>query len=149
MILALGGCRFWCSGGRMGRVDLAGAARLELVSGVAQLRPEDAMLEAMLSGWRGQQAARGLREDTVVLRERLGGRVGEVAGGDPGGWAPGDLDGGAVRPPGGGGRGGGGPRGAGGGRGRGGGGGGRRRRGGRGARGRAPPPPPPGVGGEV
>jgi integrase/recombinase XerC len=43
------------------RVDLAGAAHLELVCGVAQLRPEDAMLEAMLRGWRAQQAARGLR----------------------------------------------------------------------------------------
>ncbi len=33
----------------MGRADLAGAAHLELVSGVVQLRPEDAMFEAMLS----------------------------------------------------------------------------------------------------
>jgi hypothetical protein len=30
----------------MGRADLVGAAHLELVSGVAQLRPEDAMAEA-------------------------------------------------------------------------------------------------------
>ena len=49
----------------MRQVDLAGAAHLELVSGVAQLRPEDAMLEAMLRGWRAQQAARGLRDDTI------------------------------------------------------------------------------------
>ena len=55
----------------MGRADLAGAAHLEMVSGVAQLRPEDAMFEAMLRGWRAQQAARGLREDTVAPRERL------------------------------------------------------------------------------
>ena len=55
----------------MGRVDLAGAAHLELVSGVVQLRPEDAMVEAMLRGWRAQQTARGLREDTIVPRERL------------------------------------------------------------------------------
>src|ERR1039458_2143181 len=92
MILALGGCRFWCSGGRMGRVDLAGAARLELVSGVVQLRPEDAMLEAMLSGWRAQQAARGLREATVVLRERLVRRFGEFAGEYPWEWSPGHMD---------------------------------------------------------
>jgi hypothetical protein len=52
-------------------VELAGAARLELVSGVAQLRPEDAMFEAMLRGWRAQQTARGLREDTMVEREQL------------------------------------------------------------------------------
>jgi site-specific recombinase XerD len=92
MILALDGCRFWCSGGRVGRADLAGAARLELVSGVVQLRPEDAMLEAMLSGWRAQQAARGLREDTVELRERLVRRFGEFAGEYPWAWSPGHMD---------------------------------------------------------
>ena len=52
-------------------IDLAGAAHLELVSGVVQLRPEDAMFEAMLRGWRAQQTARGLREDTIAPRERL------------------------------------------------------------------------------
>ena len=57
--------------GGLGRGDLAGAAHLELVSGVVQLRPEDAMFEAMLRGWRAQQAARGLREDTIASRERL------------------------------------------------------------------------------
>ena len=76
----------------MGRADLAGAARLELVSGVVQLRPEDAMFEAMLSGWRAQQAARGLREDTVVLRERLVRRFGEFAGEYPWEWSPGHVD---------------------------------------------------------
>jgi site-specific recombinase XerD len=55
----------------MARAGLAGAAHLELVSGVVQLRPEDAMVEAMLRGFRAQQTARGLREDTVVARERL------------------------------------------------------------------------------
>ena len=43
----------------VGRADLAGAAHLELISGVVQLRPEDAVLEAMLRGWRAQQTARG------------------------------------------------------------------------------------------
>jgi len=57
--------------GGLGRADLAGAAHLELVSGVVQLRPEDAMFEAMLRGWRAQQTARGLREDTIAPRERL------------------------------------------------------------------------------
>ncbi len=55
----------------MGRGDLAGAAHLELVSGAVQLRPEDAMVEAMLRGWRAQQIARGLQEGTIVPRERL------------------------------------------------------------------------------
>lgn len=32
----------------LGRGDLAGAAHLELVSGVVRLRPEDAMFAAML-----------------------------------------------------------------------------------------------------
>jgi integrase/recombinase XerC len=41
------------------------------VSGVVQLRPEDAMTEAMLSGWRAQQTARGLKDDTIIARERL------------------------------------------------------------------------------
>ena len=47
----------------VGRADLAGAAHLQLISGVVQLRPEDAVLEAMLRGWRAQQTARGLREE--------------------------------------------------------------------------------------
>lgn len=79
----------------MGRSELAGSARLELVSGVAQLRPEDAMFEAMLSGWRAQQAARGLREDTVADRERLVrrfGEFGEFAGEYPWAWSPGHVD---------------------------------------------------------
>ncbi|MCI2422882.1 tyrosine-type recombinase/integrase [Saccharopolyspora sp. K220] len=57
--------------GGLRRVDLAGAAHLELVSGVVQLHPEDAMAESMLRGWRAQQSARGLKEDTIIARERL------------------------------------------------------------------------------
>ena len=34
-------------GARVARADLAGAAHLELVSGVVQLRPEEAMFEAL------------------------------------------------------------------------------------------------------
>ena len=76
--LPVGGLRFRGLGGRVGRGDLAGAARLEMVSGVVQLHPEDAMFEAMLRGWRAQQAARGLREDTIAPRERLVRRFWEV-----------------------------------------------------------------------
>ena len=50
----------------MGRGDLAGAAHLQLVSGVVQLRPEDAMVEAMVKGWRAQQTARGLQPATTI-----------------------------------------------------------------------------------
>src|SRR5574337_1070841 len=71
MILALRGGIDSGLGAGVGRADLAGAAHLELVSGVVQLRPEDAALEAMLSGWRAQQTARGLREDTMLPRGRL------------------------------------------------------------------------------
>jgi hypothetical protein len=45
--------------GWMGRVELAGAARLELVSGVARLRPEEAMFDAMLRGLAGSAEVAG------------------------------------------------------------------------------------------
>lgn len=48
-----------------------GSARLELVHGVALLRPEDSVLQAMLRGWEAQQiGGRGLAYSTV--RDRLG-----------------------------------------------------------------------------
>ena len=76
----------------MRRADLAGAAHMELVSGVVQLRPEDAMVEAMLRGWRAQQVARGLREDTVEPRERLVRRFLEFTSEYPWAWSPGHMD---------------------------------------------------------
>jgi hypothetical protein len=92
MILASGGCRFAVFGGRMGRGDLTGAAHLELVSGVLQLRPEDAMTEAMLRGWRAQQAARGLREKTVAPRERLVRRFLASSNEYPWNWGPAHVE---------------------------------------------------------
>ena len=76
----------------MARADLAGAAHLELVSGVVQLQPEDAMFEAMLRGWRAQQTARGLREDTVVPRERLVRRFAEFTSEYPWNWGPSHVE---------------------------------------------------------
>jgi site-specific recombinase XerD len=76
----------------VGRGDLAGAARLELVSGVVQLRPDDAMVEAMLRGWRAQQIARGLREDTIDARERLVRRFLEFTNEYPWQWGPSHVD---------------------------------------------------------
>ena len=76
----------------MGRLDLAGAAHLELVSGVAQLRPEDAMFEAMLRAWRAQQTARGLREDTMAEREQLVRRFLEFTNDYPWNWLPGHVE---------------------------------------------------------
>jgi integrase/recombinase XerC len=76
----------------VGRGDLAGAARLELVSGVVQLRPEDAMVEAMLAGWHAQQAARGLQQRTIMPRERLMRRFLEFTGEYPWQWGPAHVD---------------------------------------------------------
>jgi integrase/recombinase XerC len=78
--------------GDLGRGDLVGAARLELVSGVAQLRPEDAMFEAMLSGWRAQQGARGLQADTIEPRMRLVRRFLAFTNEYPWGWGPGHVE---------------------------------------------------------
>jgi site-specific recombinase XerD len=78
--------------GGLGRLDLAGAANLELVSGVAQLRPEDAMFEAMLRAWRAQQTARGLREDTMAEREQLVRRFLEFTNDYPWNWLPGHVE---------------------------------------------------------
>jgi integrase/recombinase XerC len=89
---AVRGLRFLGLEGRVGRGDLAGAASLELVCGAVQLRPEDAMFEAMLSGWRAQQTARGLRGDTIGPRERLVRRFGEFTSEYPWGWLPGHMD---------------------------------------------------------
>ncbi|MEE1805112.1 site-specific integrase, partial [Streptomyces sp. BE133] len=69
-----------------------GSAQLELVSGVLQLRPEDAMVDAMLRGWRAQQRSRGLREETVSDRERLIQRFLEYANKYPWQWTPGHMD---------------------------------------------------------
>jgi site-specific recombinase XerD len=77
----------------MGRGDLAGAAHLQLVSGVAQLRPEDAMVEAMLNGWRAQQTARGLQDfATMAPRERLVRRFIAFTNEYPWNWGPAHMD---------------------------------------------------------
>ena len=92
MILALKGrIDSWLEAD-VGRADLAGAAHLQLISGVVQLRPEDAVLEAMLRGWRAQQTARGLREDTIAPRERLMRRFVEFTNEYPWCWLPGHVD---------------------------------------------------------
>ncbi|MHB8246090.1 MAG: tyrosine-type recombinase/integrase [Acidimicrobiales bacterium] len=72
----------------MTRGELAGSAQLELVSGVAQLRPEDATFEAMLRGWRAQQVARGLRAETIGARERLVRRFAAETNEYPWRWGP-------------------------------------------------------------
>ena len=76
----------------MGRGDLAGAAHLELVSGVVPLRPEDAMLKAMLHGWRAQQKARGLQDATIEPRERLVRAFMDFTNQYPWNWGPGHVE---------------------------------------------------------
>jgi len=76
----------------LGRGDLAGAAHLELVSGVVPLRPEDAMTEAMLRGWRAQQKARGLQDATIEPRERLVRAFMDFANEYPWNWGPGHVE---------------------------------------------------------
>jgi len=78
--------------GRVGSGELAGSAHLELVSGVAQLRPEDAMFEAMVRGWRAQQTARGLRAETIEDRERLVRRFLEATNEYPWNWGPAHME---------------------------------------------------------
>jgi site-specific recombinase XerD len=48
----------------------AGAARLELVAGVALLRPDEQVFDAMLAGWASQQLARNLGFATIENRQR-------------------------------------------------------------------------------
>jgi hypothetical protein len=84
--------RFLGLEGGLGRGGLAGAAHLELVSGVVPLRPEDAMCEAMLSGWRAQQQARGLQEATIAPRERLVRAFVGFTSEYPWTWGPGHVD---------------------------------------------------------
>src|ERR1035437_383177 len=74
------------------QVGLAGAASAEFVDGVVQLRPEDAMVEAMMRGWRAQQTARGLRADTISYRERLVRRFLAFINEFPWQWSPAHVD---------------------------------------------------------
>lgn len=76
----------------MRRVELVGAASAELIDGVAQLHPEEAMVEAMLRGWVAQQAARGLRMDTIEPRVRLMRRFLTFTNEYPWQWQPGHVD---------------------------------------------------------
>ena len=62
------------------RKELAGSARLVMVQGATLLRPEQAVFEAMLAGWRCQQRSRLLAELTVTWRVRPSGSCLAAAG---------------------------------------------------------------------
>jgi len=66
---------------------------LELVSGVALLREEDAVLEAMLEGWAKQQAGgRGLSPKTIGRRQAVVRQFLDHAGEYPWNWTAAHLD---------------------------------------------------------
>ena len=74
------------------REELAGSARLVLVQGAALLRPEQAVFDAMLAGWRAQQRSRLLAELTVTWRERIARRFAAFSGEMPWRWAACDVE---------------------------------------------------------
>ncbi|HEY7224507.1 MAG TPA: site-specific integrase [Micromonosporaceae bacterium] len=71
---------------------VAGSAALVLVEGVTPIRPEPALFEGMLEGWRRQQAARRLSAGVVEGRERIVRRFREFTGVWPWQWAPAQVD---------------------------------------------------------
>ena len=74
------------------RKGLAGSASLVMVQGAVLLRPEQAVFEAMLAGWRSQQRSRLLAELTVTWRERIVRRFTAFTGELPWRWSPGDVE---------------------------------------------------------
>lgn len=70
-----------------------GSARLELPGGVRLLRPEDAVLDAMLAGWEKQQrGGRRLLQDTVSSRRGIVRRFCEFTNEYPWRWSAADMD---------------------------------------------------------
>jgi integrase/recombinase XerC len=70
----------------------AGSAALVLVGTGTPLHPAPALFEAMLEGWRRQQAARRLSPSITVARERVVRRFQEFIGSWPWEWKPAELD---------------------------------------------------------
>jgi integrase/recombinase XerC len=67
---------------------IAGSAALVLVDGATPLRPEPALFEAMLEGWRRRQAARRLSGPLIEGRVRLVRRFQSFTGAWPWQWTP-------------------------------------------------------------
>src|SRR5216683_2872021 len=68
------------------------SAALTLVTEATPLRPGPALFEAMLEGWRRQQAARRLTGALIDGRERVVRRFGAFTGGLPWQWTPGQVE---------------------------------------------------------
>ena len=71
-----------------GMPKAAGSAALVLVDGAVPLRPEPALFDAMLEGWRRQQGARRLSGPLVEGRVRLVRRFAAFTGAWPWQWTP-------------------------------------------------------------
>jgi integrase len=71
---------------------MVGSARLVLVEGAALLRPEPAVFEGILAGWRLQQESRLLAAPTVDSRDKTLRRFQEFTGEYPWRWGPGDIE---------------------------------------------------------
>jgi integrase/recombinase XerC len=76
-----------------GRRMAAGSAALVLVDGATPLRPEPALFDAMLEGWRRQQAARRLTGPLIAGRARLVRRFAEFTGAWPWQWTAAQVEG--------------------------------------------------------
>ncbi len=72
--------------------EAPGSARLELVSGVLLLHPEDAVLDGMLDGWEKQQLGRRLEPDTIRDRQSVVRRFVDFSGEYPWNWTAGHMD---------------------------------------------------------
>ena len=70
----------------------AGSAALTLVDSAAPVRPEPALFDEMLEGWRRQQAARRLTGPLIDGRARLVRRFQSFTGAWPWQWTPGQVE---------------------------------------------------------
>jgi integrase/recombinase XerC len=73
-------------------VQAVGPPQLLLAEGVALLRPQEQVFQAMLDGWRNQQLARNLSFATIEARERLMCRFRHYTGADPWHWTATDAE---------------------------------------------------------
>lgn len=69
-------------------MQVDGSGRVELVSAVPVLRPDEQVLAGMLDGWRNQQLSRNLQFATIDQRERLVRRFIDHVNVDPWAWTP-------------------------------------------------------------
>ena len=74
------------------RVDLKGAAHLVLPDGLAHLRPEEAVFEAMLAGWARQQTSRQLSITTIEQRDAHVRRFAKFTNDWPWAWTASDVE---------------------------------------------------------